>query len=369
MPKAVKKPHGNSTAAKLQKAGSAKGQTTINDAFNRRPPTRAPLAELPVNLPAQEECVIVDDDGVIDLTNGSGDDLAIPQQKQHLVGPTGDEDDTSNQHDFVQDIDRDKEECGEEETVEDMNSNVSIHNDEPYHPPRICSRNRCVEGKPKNGVVVTFNLRKGKDAKGGPYLECDLCKAHTTSKNPASNKKNNPKKADELLKAKQDELIRLMSTGLKIPANLNKQEVEAKARKIIDQTILKALVHEDCTGAFYIYFACILRFEKEATMFLQKRGTNGTARPVLVNQNGAQFKNAGFEITPLYQERNYVNVGLLEKELHSIIKDKMRVPLGRRLWRKNGGASVKHNGVNELLEYGIYVIHNLKYDGRFLLNE
>ena len=126
-----------------------------------------------------------------------------------------------------------------------------------------------------------------------------------------------------MLKAKQDELIRLMSTGLKIPANLNKQEVEAKARKIIDQTILKALVHEDCTGAFYIYFACILRFEKEATMFLQKRGTNGTARPVLVNQNGAQFKNAGFEITPLYQERNYVNVGLLEKELHSIIKDKV----------------------------------------------
>ena len=51
--------------------------------------------------------------------------------------------------------------------------------------PRICSRNKCVEGKLKNGSTVTFNKTK---KNGECYKECDQCKDHTDVKNPLVNK-------------------------------------------------------------------------------------------------------------------------------------------------------------------------------------
>ena len=52
-------------------------------------------------------------------------------------------------------------------------------------PPsiKVCSKNKCVEGSVKNGVVVTFNdRRKGNNEK--KYSECDRCRIY---KNEISN--------------------------------------------------------------------------------------------------------------------------------------------------------------------------------------
>ena len=44
--------------------------------------------------------------------------------------------------------------------------------------PLICSRHNCVQGSFKNGVVVTFSIKRN----GMAYRECDGCKKHTGEK-------------------------------------------------------------------------------------------------------------------------------------------------------------------------------------------
>ncbi len=51
--------------------------------------------------------------------------------------------------------------------------------------PKICSRNKCVEGTRKSGVLITFSQKKG----GSLYKVCDVCRMHSNAKNPKTNAK------------------------------------------------------------------------------------------------------------------------------------------------------------------------------------
>jgi hypothetical protein len=50
--------------------------------------------------------------------------------------------------------------------------------------PLICSRSKCIEGKDKNGTVVSFSVKPNGNSY---YKECDECRKH--EKNPKTNLK------------------------------------------------------------------------------------------------------------------------------------------------------------------------------------
>jgi hypothetical protein len=52
--------------------------------------------------------------------------------------------------------------------------------------PLICSRSKCIEGKDKNGTVVSFSVKPNGNSY---YKECDECRKHTAEKNPKTNLK------------------------------------------------------------------------------------------------------------------------------------------------------------------------------------
>jgi hypothetical protein len=52
--------------------------------------------------------------------------------------------------------------------------------------PLTCTRNKCVEGNLKNGVVVSFSVKPNGNSY---YKECDECRKLTGEKNPKTNTK------------------------------------------------------------------------------------------------------------------------------------------------------------------------------------
>jgi hypothetical protein len=67
-----------------------------------------------------------------------------------------------------------------------------------------------------------------------------------------------------------------------------------------------------------------------------------------------QFKAQGFRVEMLHEERNYLNVGALEKHGHI---ETMKLDFGRRLHRKRGGFPAVKND-SKTMEYGLYVCFN-----------
>lgn len=133
-------------------------------------------------------------------------------------------------------------------------------------------------------------------------------------------------------------------------------------------------------GSFYLEFARVDRAGLEAFAFLSERGGTYTSkrtgqvkefkksRPVLLNQDGtiiskSALTKAGFQVEELYTERNYVNVAALEKIAH---QSTLHLPLGHRLHRKCGGASVPKD--TQHMEFGLHVVFNLNGHSPFIVN-
>ena len=133
-------------------------------------------------------------------------------------------------------------------------------------------------------------------------------------------------------------------------------------------------------GSFYLEFARVDRAELEVFAFLSKRGGSyfslskgktvrkGVNRPALLNADSSIIKKsemfaAGLQVMELHTERNYVNKAALEKLAH---QSTFHFPLGHRLYRKCGGASVPKD--TRHMEFGLYVVFNLKGHSPFIVN-
>jgi len=166
MPKSDRKPHGNSTAAKLQRPEA--GQMSIINAFKRPSATlqRPPLVELSANTPINLERqsfpdLLEDEDGddeedagkeVIDLTGEKDKQMpeflkVSPRKKSRpALGPTNinvsPQQDQHDQRDVSPDL---LEEEDEEEIEVSFQSTESDENEEVSFPfldrIRICNRN------------------------------------------------------------------------------------------------------------------------------------------------------------------------------------------------------------------------------------
>ena len=132
-----------------------------------------------------------------------------------------------------------------------------------------------------------------------------------------------------------------------------------------------SLLKPDSVGSFYLAFARSDREEIEPYMWTTREST-----PILW-ANGDKIKksemiDAGFSVACLREEKNYLNIEMLEK-LAQI--ETITLPRGRRLHQKRGGAAVNEDSRH--MKFGLYVCFNpngysIRADGRksgFILNK
>ena len=187
----------------------------------------------------------------------------------------------------------------------------------------------------------------------------------------------NVAKSLALLELKRQELELVRQGNAEITPEKSFSDIKNLWSTICSQYPMNQLLTHGC---FYIEFARVDRAASEAFAFLTERGgiyfssskgkivRKGVNKPVLLNADSSLIKKsemfaAGFQVMELYTERNYVNVAALEKFAH---QSTLHLPLGRRLHRKCGGASVPKD--TRHMEFGLYVVFNLNGHSPFIVN-
>ncbi len=180
-----------------------------------------------------------------------------------------------------------------------------------------------------------------------------------------------------LVALKRQQLELLQQGNAKITPEKSFSEIQNLWSSICSQYPMNQLLTHGC---FYLEFARVDRAELEAFAFLTERGGSyispskgktvrkGVNRPVLLNADSSIIKKsemfaAGFQVMELHTERNYLNVAALEKFAH---QSTFHLPLGHRLHRKCGGASVPKD--TRHMEFGLYVVFNLNGHSPFIVN-